>query len=286
MLFKRRKELRERAEREAAGESFWTAEFSESFRHKVKHAFDHLVQNHHEAGLHVAKLIAMDEGKPSLTGGTLGYHDAMGYLLTCPHDVMPSMLEAIYRALLSEHERTPIYHRVDDTPALFQDFVKRLLAEDRISYDMVKGELVEKQSQEMHAAVVEPALTLLADRKRYPHVETAYRAALEQLSKGEVQNAITDAGTALQQMLSALGCSGKVLGDLIKDARRKGLFGGHDNPLLEVIEKTCSWAAADRNVNGDTHNVKEVQAEDAWLLVHVVGALILRLAGGTPRPTH
>jgi hypothetical protein len=41
--------------------------------------------------------------------------------------------------------------------------------------------------------------------------------------------------------------------------------------MTDAIENVMKWAAADRNVTADT--------EDAWLIIHVVGALIVRLLG-------
>lgn len=52
--------------------------------------------------------------------------------------------------------------------------------------------------------------------------------ALGEISNGKPGDAITDAGTALQETLTALGCDGNNLGALIKSAKAKGLLAAHD----------------------------------------------------------
>lgn len=95
-------------------------------------------------------------------------------------------------------------------------------------------------------------------------------------------DAITDAGTALQEALQALGCGGNALGGLIKDAMKKGLLAPHDATLASGIKNFMAWASADRSETGDAHKSSDATLDDAWLMVHIVGALIVRLAG-TPR---
>ena len=110
-----------------------------------------------------------------------------------------------------------------------------------------------------------------------------YRDALAQLADDKAANAITDAGTALQEMLEELGCEGNQLGDLIRSARKKQLLGAHDTPLIDAIDKAMHWVAADRSEMGDSHHATQATREDAWLSIHVVGALIVRLASGQER---
>lgn len=114
-------------------------------------------------------------------------------------------------------------------------------------------------------------------------MEKAYRAALEEIHNGKPDDAITDAGTALQETLELLGCEGNSLGPLIKSARNRGLLGPHDTPLLESLVSVMNWVSADRSTKGDAHNTDDVSRDDAWLTVHVVGAVILRLLRGGAR---
>jgi hypothetical protein len=85
-------------------------------------------------------------------------------------------------------------------------------------------------------------------------------------------------------MLTALGCDGNALGTQLASAKKKGLLAPHDHPLSLVIEKAIAWAAADRSEKGDTHKAGTAVRDDAWLTVHIVGALIVRLAGGNRTP--
>lgn len=92
---------------------------------------------------------------------------------------------------------------------------------------------------------------------------------MEELSKDSAADAIT----ALQEAPTAL-----------KSARAKGLLAPHDTPLLEAIERALHWVSADRSALGDSHAAAtRATVDDAWLTVHVVGAIILRLTASGPR---
>jgi len=143
--------------------------------------------------------------------------------------------------------------------------------------------MVERASQELHAEVVAPVLLLLSHRSGFEKVEAAYQDALREISAGHPADAITDAGTALQETLTTLGCRGNALGPLIADAQRNGLLAAHDSTLGEGIAKILKWVSADRSNKGDSHRASTPTTEDAWLVVHVVGALILRLVQGGTR---
>lgn len=43
------------------------------------------------------------------------------------------------------------------------------------------------------------------------------------------------------------------------------------------------WVSADRNAKGDSHKADKAAKDDAWFIVHVVGALIVRLVGANGR---
>jgi hypothetical protein len=53
--------------------------------------------------------------------------------------------------------------------------------------------------------------------------------------------------------------------------------------MLDAIEKAMHWVAADRSEMGDAHHATQATREDAWLIVHVVGAVMVRLASGQQR---
>lgn len=128
-----------------------------------------------------------------------------------------------------------------------------------------------------------PVVRLLGSTEGLQAVEKAYRDAIEELADDKPGDAITDAGTALQEMLVALGCAGNALGPLIKSAKTKGLLAGHDGQVFDVLEKAMHWVSADRSEKGDAHSSAQSSLDDARLTVNVTGALILRLSKGAPR---
>jgi hypothetical protein len=130
-------------------------------------------------------------------------------------------------------------------------------------------------SRELHVSVVQPVLQLLAAPKRFDAVEKSYQDALEELARGKPDDAITDAAAALENMLRTLGCQGNSLGPLIKSAKTKGVLAHHDGNLVSPL---MNWVSADRSETGDAHGKQVASVADAWLIVHVVGALLLRIS--------
>jgi len=277
VLHSRRKRQQSLAEREAAGESFWSENFDHAARNKILMAFQTATENV-DRFFEVARLAIMrDEGLLHLSNGN--WHpvaDLTGYLLACPDDMVPTVIEAMSLACSNQalFASTGIYESVK----YFDLTVNVVLREHRISYDLINNQMIEFSSKELHQEVVVPVLRLLAGREDLNMVESAYQAALAEISRGEAANAITDAGTALQEMLSTLGCEGNALGSLIKSAREKGLLASHDSPMLGAVEKILHWVSADRSERGDAHGVGSANIDDAWFTVHVVGAVILRLS--------
>lgn len=172
-----------------------------------------------------------------------------------------------------------LFHWIEGAPESFRQEVNRIFQAHIVGFHLHQNShLVPIVSHEMHTAVVEPTLYLLHSQPRFADAETAYQNALEQIRKRDPANAITDAGVALQEALTALGCEGKVLGDLLKSAHKIGLLKGKDTPLGEVVGRTVDWVAAMRN-QGEAHKANpDVDMPDAWMVVHVVGALIIRLS--------
>ncbi len=282
LLFSRRKRLKEVAEREAAGASFWTSSFDSHARTRILHVFRDLAGYHaHEIAAKARHLILTDEGLLHLMDPYSDEaDDLLSYLLNCDDDDMPTVVEALYQGMAAyEHRDSSRW----GTPKVFEEQVGMILREHRVSYDLIAGRMVEFSSKELHQSVVVPALTLLAGRSDLSAVEVAYHAALDEISRDSAGDAITDAGTALQEMLTALGCSGKSLGPLISSARTQGFLATHDSRLIDAITKLLHWVSADRSQHGDAHSSQDPPLEDAWLTVHVVGALIVRLAAPTRR---
>jgi hypothetical protein len=289
MLHSLRRRLQQAADREAAGESLWTPGFDARVRTRVMHVVRQtasgFIMTNVESLFAVAQgLIVAQEGLYTLTGTRTAPHsDFFEYFQTCEDAMFPTVLEALVLAFeqVDEAEARQGNYRRGYAEAFSRE-ANEILAQERIAWELIDHRMVEIHSKELHMAAVEPAIRLL-HQSRFASADQQYRDALDELAQGKAADAITDAGATLQELLEALGCEGNQLGDLVRSAKRKGLLGAHDTPLLDAIEKTLHWVAADRSEMGDAHHATQATREDAWLIVHVVGALIVRLASGQDR---
>lgn len=264
MLYSQRRREQQYAEREAAGESLWTTEISEPARRRVLFTYEDALR---DKGYYLALmedtqgLLLRVYGRPDLGIPGSPVFDVEQFMVSTSDDYALDVLEAMI-ALLPQHSTERSRFIAD---------VNQIFRQERLAYEVVNGQVVPFSSRELHTEVVVPTITLLGGRTELAMVETAYQNALEELGRGDAGDAITDAGTALQEMLTALKCTGNALGQMIDSAFKKGLIGGHDRKLLD-------WVAAERNTQGDAHKVTDADLNDAWLMVHVVGALILHLS--------
>ncbi|MEN2741664.1 hypothetical protein ABCS02_28090 [Microbacterium sp. X-17] len=292
MFHNQRRRQRAQEEAEAAGADFWVDTFSEPFRVQLGR---YLYGNYHHSDAitilgRAQQLILDDEGLRSLTGARElnTAEDLARYLDSCPDAMVPTVIEAIGQSI-DDYTRQVTQTSwqtnqiVKEQRDHYEEFVNERLLRHRIRYEFITGEMVEKNSLELHSEVVAPTLRLLGGRPGWEKVERAYQNALGELHGGSAPDAITDAGTALQEALEALGCKGNALGPLILDAKKRGLFASHDERLTRATEDVMQWVSADRSANGDAHHAISSSQEDAWLIVHIVGALIVRLANDSPR---
>ena len=113
--------------------------------------------------------------------------------------------------------------------------INNVFEDYRVAFRAVNAEIVPIGSDELHTEVVAPALRLLIGDK-YAKAHSAYLEAVKEIPASPA-NAITDAGTALQEVLTSLGCEGNALGPLIKSARKRGLLASHDETLGAGVEK-------------------------------------------------
>jgi len=288
MFHYRRRQLEDRDRQEAAGVSFWTDEFEESARVKLGWAIRRSLEDELPLSLIkqlAGRLIVEDMGWKGLWDGDTESHREFDVFLEEANDeYLPMLIEATHHAMTSLRqgdEDNEEWLEID--PDEYSRLVNDVLHEYRISFQLVGGQMVELHSQEMHAEVVEPVLRLLSGKPGWEVVEKAYQDALGELHAGSPDDAITDAATALEEALAAIGCTGNSLGRKVRDARDKRLLAPHDSPMVDAITKLVDWANADRAALGDAHPGGDPSPEDGWLAVHVIGALILRLAEGTTR---
>lgn len=294
-LYGRMKRLKEIEEAEAQGESFWTEALDEPARYKLLYAFVDLCdgmtgqQPISLAGGERIDLVRLsrrevmkDLGLQNLAGHQSPSEDTTYTIMTGDEDRVFSLLQAAlivavgarerFYPDVSEYEITLLRARIPQ----YLDTIKTVLREHRLKFDLVDGHFVPFESREMYEAVVSPVLTLLGGRNEFAGAEKAYREALDEISDGTPDDAITDAGTALQEALTALGCEGKNLKRLAASGLKKGLLAPYDSKIV-------AWVEADRSNKGDAHNSDAAARDDAWLVVHVVGAFILRLASDSLR---
>lgn len=104
--------------------------------------------------------------------------------------------------------------------------------------------------------VTKPLAALIVTRPDLQPIDDKLREALAELDGGKTADAVTDAGTALQTLLTHLGHTGPTLGDQVRAARKAGLFSGIDTKLGEAVENLAAWVAAVRNQMGDAQKGK------------------------------
>lgn len=290
MLFGRRKRLEDISKAEAKGRSLWTDELDEQARTKIVHLIVNLSGKYGRKPLVVARQFTLQElGRLYLSDTQIvdtyddQLEDICRSIIEADNHIVFSILEAILRlpSLVESEITYPnlSYSEVDQLSSYLRKLSKELrtiLREHRVSFSLDQGRFISFESRIMHENVVVPTLALLGNYKKYDNVEKAYREALTELHDGSPDDAITDASTALQEALSALGCEGNSLGPLANSAVAKKVIDSHDKKLID-------WVSADRSTKGDTHHISSASTEDAWLTVHVVGAIILRICGGPLR---
>ncbi|MFW0790004.1 hypothetical protein [Gordonia sp. CPCC 205333] len=162
--------------------------------------------------------------------------------------------------------------------AVFTRKVNKVFQDHNVNLELDESRrFIPIESPVVHSNVVMPAPTLMRGDTRFAGVEKAYEDALTELRRGEGGNAVTDAGTALQEAFEAVGIAGGTLGKQIDGARNSGVLGGTNSPFAESLVKVAQWVAAKRN-NGEAHRaVHGIELNDAWFIVHVVGAFIVYL---------
>lgn len=165
----------------------------------------------------------------------------------------------------------------------FRTEANRILFEHRVAFKYVNGRLVEREHEELHAEIIQPLEKVLTDNPKFAKAQVAYRQAMISLASGNSGAAVVSAGGALEEALKALGAKGNDLNTLMKDAVYRKFLSGHDEKLKEAFRAITDWVNADRGNKGIAHGAADSARDDAWLAVHIAGALIVRLAGEEPR---
>lgn len=201
-------------------------------------------------------------------------------------------LAAIVNAFvwLAVHDEEPVdsghSHRADYAPQYdvdsFIEVVNDRLLNGRVDWSFEDGRFQERGNFVMHSEVLRPATLLLADDPAFSKAAAAFQDALTRLSKGETEVALTDAATSLQEFFRALGVDGNSPSQQLDNAIKKKVISGADKKLMSPL---VDWINADRSHRGNAHfhRAGAVSKADAWLMMHVVGAVMVRLSNREPR---
>lgn len=164
----------------------------------------------------------------------------------------------------------------------FVDSVNDTLLAARVEWHFSEGHFVQRGNSVLYTEVVKPASILLDNHPKFVKASAGFQAAITRLSEGKPDVAITDAASALQEFFRALGVKGNSVSDQLVDAEKRKLITPYDYQLLKPF---TGWVNADRSNRGNAHNYREgdVSKADAWLAVHVAGALMIRLSNEEPR---
>lgn len=275
-LFKRRRELSQIAQREQSGESFWTNQFEAPVKNKILIAFLEASGHNVVFQQRARGILLKDMGAFYLLDHQLqAYDDFQRYFVSSEGEDFVDAVEACQLAL-SDHSLRYSYGINLPYQDSFAIEVNRILAEHRISYQLIGDVMIEHKSQVMFANIVEPVLIHTANIEQLSGVNKSFRDALDELSKGKYADAITDASRALEETLRYLGAEGTGTTGLFRSAVRKDLVKPHDQKLFDSIFSAVSWVGAQRTNEGDAHNHTEPSTSEAWATVHICGALILK----------
>lgn len=161
--------------------------------------------------------------------------------------------------------------------AKFYGKMRIRLHEHKLAYDIVANQVVEKDSEELHQEIVVPALTLLHGRDQFKAAERQYHEALDELSRQNWGDAITDANAAVEIVArTILGYDQGQLPGMLQELRNRGLFGSPQEGRLRRFVDGLTALADIRNREGDAHGNSSDRAT-AWLAVHWAGALVVYL---------
>ncbi len=183
-------------------------------------------------------------------------------------------------AYADAHARVPGVPWMKDAEEAFLADVEDVLASTE--YGVRGRELVLRTDLASAVLVDEPLRLLSAGVPALEKIDLKYREAVAELSAGKPADAITDAGTALEMLLDALGYSGGTLGDQLKAAKKQEWLAGVDTPLANALENLVKWIASVRNQRSDAHDTQSPDQGDAELMVRLVGVLALRFGPDVP----
>ena len=289
-LYSLRKRRLERAELEASVGMIWTGFLDQQTRTRLRHATDNIVEEYYSPG-HTHQEI--EELYQRVTRhlyeqlGIMQLPNPPPNALTVKRQRQSSRYEILRSISYVETPIDIIYSAIEGlwltvskvVQDAFQDKVRYILEDERIDHDFINGRFVPRSDQEMHAEVVIPTITLLSGRSDFEDAERNYMEALTSIREQRFDDAVTNAASAAEATLRILNC-----GDTQTPLAKRGTIATERNLLAPHDKGLLGWITATRGSEGDVHGQgSHTTRADAWLVVHVVGALILRLVDGPNR---
>jgi hypothetical protein len=278
---KRRKEQEETAAR-ARGENvdYLVEDAPKEFRQQLWYAVDNAagsLSSYEFSFLSsLQRYLCEEYGKPRLAGGADARMDLHKFIVhdASTHELM-DVVDSVVLGLRGASQDSLMQYTAPRASIAFVETIRRRLREHKMAYDIVEGQAIHKQSEELHVNVVVPALTLLHGRGRFAGAEKQFRDALNELAAGNWADAVTDANATVENLLRTLtGFKQGQLPDLLAEARNRGIFGDPQSARIKKVVNGFSALVDVRNKEGDAHG-NTSDEETAWLALYWAGALIV-----------
>ena len=146
--------------------NLWTPKFDEVARTRLRALFEAVwsdMSRYSDPANEVSQLLRLHLGADLEWSN---HHHLDHGLRKCSDELMPSLIEAIVFVSAK--------HLISETYAMVNEVINTILAEERISYELINGRMVDFESKELHHEVVAPTLRLLSARPGWDKVEAAY----------------------------------------------------------------------------------------------------------------
>ena len=286
-LFGLREYRRTRASREASREIHWSDYLEQVVQNKLLYAIIELEQAHGNAYDHsgqlcdfagvinrTVRIVCAQHGILHLPGHEYRSSPRDELISTIvsngvDRDIVFSLIEGIWLTTQTFKYR-PVRAGLDPRNQ-FAENIRVILEDHRVAFDFIGGQFISRGDQALHKNVIVPALTLLSGRASFETPERRFAEALASIKDGRFDDAITDACGSLEATLGELGCDGNTLGKKFHHAINLGIATQYDKKIVD-------WLSSERVSKGDAHpDGPKATRADAWLSIHIAGALIVCL---------
>lgn len=262
--------------KEATGQTFWSPDLKIETRNKIIYAVNNLCNNPFSVKNRIRYTLISNYGKAFLQDPNLeGYIDYDLSLQKGDVNRVLDMIEATYFEL-EQSSIVNVGEAIYGAQRKFEVAINEIFQLDRNSYIFREGQIHKLSEQFSFENIIFPTMNLLNLKSDFLEVNNKFKEALEEIARNKPADAITDAGTTLQIYLNIKGFPGKVLSEQINVFKQSKVVSGVDLRLLNALIDCMNWISGIRNQKGDAHPGENVQLEDAWFVLRILGALILR----------